>query len=70
MKKLIFFILIFSLTSCVNYIPSEDIYMRYYHPQTGIGMMKVEKGLLDEINKGKACMTVKEFDEKMKRGSY
>jgi len=66
--KTLFIVLLFSiflLTSCVTHIPAEDIYFRVYTPR-GLEVMKMEKGYLDEINKGKAWVTVKEYDEKMK----
>lgn len=69
MKKLVFFILIFSLTSCVKHIPSEDIYLRYSHHNEGPFIMKMDKGYLDEVNKGKTWIPANEAEQKLKGDS-
>ena len=60
MKILLCSISLIFLFGCAGHIPAEDIYIRYFNGK-GIGLLLIEKGYLDQKNKGKTWKPVSEF---------
>ena len=58
------------LTSCVKHIPEQDIYIKVLRPGGKIGIIKMDAGYLDEINKGKSWIPAKGLEEKLRGIGY
>ena len=63
--KTLFIVAMIFLSSCVTtHFPSEDIYVRFFMGGQ-VGTLRMEKGYLDEENKGKTWKPVADLEREL-----